>query len=200
MLAPHLRCRLAPTTRADIHARSRGRITRNPIAWDFAFRRDGTLAAERGGFHDEALFGPLAEPGDDRFAHLDLPEPVPHPFLRGEQITTLAVLPAAFRPFTRNAQSVVVDEITFLYARLYQTLHRWARLRELNAPATIVSEHRETLIVDIAVLFDNDFAPSPLVTTTGTRPASLARLLETTDLRRLDAVLFALGLRLTAVA
>jgi hypothetical protein len=55
-------------------------------------------------------------------------------------------------------------------------------------------------IVDVAVLFDNDFAPSPLVTTSGDRSASLSRLLDTTDIRRLDAVLFALGLRLTPVA
>jgi hypothetical protein len=164
------------------------------------FRRDGTLAAERGGFYDEQLFGPLAEPADDRFAHLDLPEPVPRPFLAGEQLDTLAVLPAALRPLTRAGDGVVTHKITFLYHRLYQSLRRWVRLRELNAPATVVSETHAMFIVDVAVLFDNDFAPSPLVTTTGTRPASLGRLLDTTDIRRLDAVLFALGLRLTPVA
>lgn len=78
--------------------------------------------------------------------------------MAGEQLDTLAMLPAALQPITRTGDRVEIHKITFLYRRLYQSLRRWARLRELNAPATVVSETHDMFVVDVAVLFDNDFA------------------------------------------
>jgi hypothetical protein len=195
MLAPTANVQLVPTTRADIHARSRGLIMMNPISRPIALR-DGVLVPERGGFYCEALFGPLAAPAPDRFAHFDLPEPLPHPRWPDMAIETIAVIPAALRRLIPRGDVFELPPLTYFYQRLYEGVSKWRRLGELGAPASVVEPYRDGLGQDLAALYDNAFNPQPLVNQDRSRDEGLAGLLATRDPSVLEIALFALGLRI----
>ena len=71
-----------------------------------------TFRPEAGGLYDETVFGPLTEPGavledvpddrrSDRWGHVVLARPVPHPEDASRQLRSVPVLPPAYRRFRR---------------------------------------------------------------------------------------------------
>lgn len=156
------------------------------------------LRTERGGFHCERLFGAPKQPDPDAFAHIELAEPLAHPFLEAE-LEALPVLPAYFRPAKVDGDEIHEHELTFLYNAFYQVHQRWARLRELDAPEEVSAPARAEVLRNLAVLFDNAFAPEPVVWADGGRPRAIASLLDGADAARTEAALFALGVALDPV-
>jgi DNA-directed RNA polymerase beta' subunit len=201
MLDPAASYRLHPVAASDVRGRSRGPISKNPIAYDlFLWKERGrkVLRTERGGFHCERLFGAPKQPDPEAFAHIELAAPLAHPFLDGE-LDALPVLPAFFRPARVADEGIHEHELTFLYNAFYQVYQRWARLRELQAPDDVLAGERASVERHLAVLFDNAFAPEPVVWSDGGRPRALASLLDGEDAARTEAALFALGVALVPV-
>lgn len=190
--------RLAPASSDEIRARSRGRITRDPLDGDLYPRdRDGreVLVPEPGGFYDETLFGPLAAPEASAFAHLELRAALRHPMLDAP-IDVVPVLPAAYRPYDDE----LGRDVTAAYGELYSVCARFARLIELDAPAHVVEDDRESCERALSALIDNRTSAEPVRVGAARRPrGSLADLLDTRDAVQLEAVLFAIGLRLVAL-
>jgi DNA-directed RNA polymerase beta' subunit len=217
------RCRLRPAEAQAIVARSRGKITRNPVAHDIYFRAgESTPRFERGGFYCPTLFGRRAEPSrasrgkrgkhgsgppsrllsviDDfdptAFAHIELSAPFPHPWL-GFEMTVLSVLPAAYRKPQEDGEGLLIPDLSRIYADIHYSNDRARRLVELGAPKDVVEKDVAATHADIAVLFDNCFTKAPLhAGPEWRRMTSLASRLGTTDVNELEALLFALGLQL----
>ena len=184
-----------PVDARAVRARSRGEITKNPIAADIYYSSDKKMRVERGGFHCEKLFGRVNKPDPTAFAHIELARPFAHPWL-GFSLSVLPVLPAAFRrPQPSAGGFVELDELTWLYARFYDRNARAKRLAELGAPAELVDQDVATAHNDLRVLFDNFFTAEPVVVAPDRRRvASLASRLGTQDAAEREALLFALGL------
>lgn len=184
--------RLLPASDALVRARSRGRITRNPVAHDLYPARDGSgLVPEAGGLFDPGIFGPLEAPLADGFGHIELGFEVPHPVI-GRPVSVIPVLPTALRPHDTQAG----QDLTWAYAILYAHAHRTARLAELGAPEQVVAPERQRVRNALHTLLDNRLVQTPVrVGPTKRRLGSLVELLDPPhpDLARLERALFALG-------
>ena len=188
------RCQLVPITEDDVRRRSRGPITKNPIAHDFYVDDGKRLRAEKGGFYCEKLFGPWDSRDPEAFAHVELGTPVPHPWLPIE-LKLLPVLPAAYRAPRPTDAGFAFDDATWLYGHFYAQERRCTRLFELEAPDELLEKEWSGVRGALAALFDNEFVTEPLNWAGERRMASLASRLGSDDAQYIDAVLFAIGLR-----
>jgi hypothetical protein len=188
--------RLVPITDDEVLRRSRGAIRRNPIAHDF-FERDGQVRVEKRGFYCEELFGPWGAWDPQAFAHLELGTPLPHPFLPVE-LKVLPVLPAAYRVPAKEPHGYALHSLTWLYAHFYAVERRCTRLFELEAPDEIIEPEWKRQLHALALLMNNEFVDDPVLWVGKKRVASLASKLGTEDPVVLEALLFAMGLKLEA--
>jgi hypothetical protein len=164
-LPPPLAEECRPATDHEVHSRSFG-LLRAPRRTEAA-----SWEARRGTLDDQAIFGPLRDSEcscgkyrgsefrgmichicgvkvttpavrRERFGHIDLPTPVPHPFgCRGELLSALPVLPAAF----------VASRAGAPMAELYEDL-LWAIAAEKGEAMVGVVERLFSLLLPAARL------------------------------------------------
>jgi DNA-directed RNA polymerase beta' subunit len=159
-----------------LRARSRGRLTNA----DGVNQR--TRKPERGGLSCCRIFGPVEDlsclctkyNGDahrgitcekcgvdvlevavrrERFGHIELPAPVPHPWAPERQLECLLVLPAGFREQPPSEQRSDLRGLNGLYQRVFRRAEQLGRCIEHHAPSLIVEHETARLRRAVARTF-----------------------------------------------
>ena len=92
----------------------------------------------------------------ERFGHIELVSPVPHPLLDGHVLEALPVLPPDLRPLVPlEGGRFATSDLNDLYRRVINRNNRLARLLELGGPEALLESEREKLEQAVAALFHN---------------------------------------------
>ncbi len=89
-----------------------------------------------------------------RFGHLSLPRPVPHPWDPSRTLQRLRVLPAGYRePSPKDAERGDLSGLSGLYQRVLRHSQQTARCLEHAAPSIIIERETAELTATVARLF-----------------------------------------------